>query len=291
MSLVYSVPGKTFIAGEYLAVQEGPALIFLSKPVFDTVISKGTGQVEGIHPDSPAGLFISKNPEVFKDVNIKFKEAYAGKGGFGASTAQFLAVYSFSQGEADIDPLQMLEDYYEVSWDGQGARPSGADLVGQLCGGLTFFKKRTNFLDVQEWPFKDIEFHLVHTGNKIATHEHLKSLGPFDSRNLEKAFETIYKSFSYRNSLEFCRGITAYRQELANLNFTCEQTLSLLQEIDLIEGVKAAKGCGALGADVVLIITEKSKSKELEKYCQTKGLSILTHSKNLSEGLTVKGNL
>lgn len=142
MSLVYSVPGKTFLAGEYLAVKEGPTLFILTKPVFETVISKGEGLIDGIHSESPAGLYIAKNKDLFQEVNIRFKAAYDGKGGFGASTAQFLAVYSFVQGSSDIDPLDMLEDYYEVAWQGVGTKPSGADLVAQLCGQIVYFYKK-----------------------------------------------------------------------------------------------------------------------------------------------------
>ncbi len=291
MSLVYSVPGKTFLAGEYLAVKEAPTLFILSKPVFDTVISKGEGTVEGIHSDSPAGLFIEKNKELFKDVNVRFKTAYDGKGGFGASTAQFLAVYSFVQGSSDIDPLDMLEDYYEVAWQGVGTKPSGADLVAQLCGQITYFHKKLNALDVHEWPFKDIEVSLIHTGNKVATHEHLKTLGDFSTQKLEQAFKMTYQGFTSKDSDLFCEGINQYQTALQENYFTCEQTLELLAQIRLLSGVKATKGCGALGADVIVVVNEKNKMKDLEKFCQTKKLALFANSKNISDGLTARGSL
>ncbi|MGZ3768479.1 MAG: hypothetical protein ACXVCP_07385 [Bdellovibrio sp.] len=299
MSLVFSIPGKTFLAGEYLALHEGPTLVFLSQPCFQLKVEKGEGKTEGIHSESPAGLFIKKYQEYFKQYDLQFIDTYQGRGGFGASTAQFLGSYAlWMQKEVhqqDMEKLfdfkHLLDAYYEVAWNGQGLRPSGADLVGQVKGSLTFFEKRQGSINLKNWPFAELEFHLIHTGNKVATHEHLKNLQQFDSSGLEKSFAYIRESFEQKQSDLFIQGINSYADSLKELNFTCEPTLNLLKKLKLIPGVKAAKGCGALGADVVLVVTEKDRAQDLNNYCDSQGLATMTSSMQIASGLQVQGTL
>lgn len=299
MSLVFSVPGKTFLAGEYLALHGGPTLVFLSQPYFKFTVTKGSGSFPELHPQSPAGRFITKYKSYFDQFDAQFEDPYQGKGGFGASTAQFLSCYALwlykDAAQQDMEKLldikHLLEEYYFAAWTGEGIRPSGADLVGQLKGSLTFFEKRKGLISVKSWPFRDLDFFVIHTGNKIATHEHLKNLPEFNSDGLEKSFAVIKESFDTEDGKLFVQGINAYAQELANLNFTCDETLILLQEIRKLNGVKAAKGCGALGADVILAVTLKNETDEFKKYCERRGLPILASSNDLGAGLLAQGTL
>lgn len=299
MSLVLSVPGKTFLAGEYLALNEGPALLFLSQPNFELTAKPGKGQVEGLHQNSPAGLFIRKHKDYFAKLDISFQDPHKGIGGFGASTAQFLSAYALwlykeaaqQDMEKILDFKHILEAYYEVAWNGQGLRPSGADVVGQLKGSLTFFEKRQGLINVKSWPFAGLEFTLLHTGNKVATHEHLRMLKKFDTSGLETAFSKIKDSFENASEEQFVSGIKSYAQALKDLNFTCAPTLNLIDELQSIPGVRAVKGCGALGADVVLVITKKDFSQGVKQYCEIHGLKILASNKDMALGLQVRGNL
>lgn len=299
MALVFTIPGKTFLAGEYLALHGGPALVFLSQPCFELEVIKGTGSKGVIHKDSPAGLFMQKHEDYFSQFDINFLDPYMGRGGFGASTAQFLAVYALwlnkeahhQDMEKLLDFKHMLEAYYEVAWSGVGRRPSGADLVGQLKGALTFFEKRQGLISVKSWPFEDLEFFLIHTGNKLATHEHLKNLSDFDPSSLEKSFSVIRESFEKQQSDLFIQGIQSYAEALKELGFTLPETLDLLTKVKTLKGVKAAKGCGALGADVVLVVTAKGESQALKDYCLQHSLSILSSSGKISSGLQVRGSL
>lgn len=297
--MVFSVPGKTFLAGEYLAVKAGPALLFLSQPCFELHVSKGSGKAPQIHPESPAGKFMALHENYFCGFDLNFQDPYNGKGGFGASTAQFLSVYAlWAQQETPAQDMQrlldfrhLLETYYQVAWNGEGQRPSGADLIGQLKGSLTFFDKAEGLISVKTWPFSDIEFYLLHTGNKIATHEHLKTLPDFDESGLRSSFSAIRKSFDTANSDDFVEGVKSYAAALKDLGFTCDPTLNLLEKIRQIHGVKAAKGCGALGADVVLVVTEKNNSQDFIQFCQTEKIALISSSHKISAGLTVQGAL
>ncbi|MEN0058468.1 MAG: hypothetical protein AAGB31_06510 [Bdellovibrio sp.] len=307
MSWVFSVPGKTFLAGEYLALQEGPCLLFLSQPCFRLTIAKKkeAGQElskawPALHPDSPAGRFLQKQAAEFADLTGEFHDPYGGRGGFGASTAQFLAVYAAFMARSQVhremenilDYKHLLQAYYEVAWNGQGQRPSGADLVGQLKGAFTFFEKRKGLISVGSWPFAELEFLLVHTGNKVATHEHLRSLAIFDASSLEKSFALIKEAFVSAREELLLSGVNAYAQALRDLNFTCPESLNLLAEVRTLPGVRAAKGCGALGADVLWVITDKKQTAEVKKYfAQHKSMSVLSSSEQVSVGLQMQGGL
>lgn len=282
-----------------MALHEGPSLVFLTEPRFALTAQKGRGDVTVLHPQSPAGLFIRKHKDYFAQFDISFEDPFKGLGGLGASTAQFLGVYALwlykesqqQDMEKILDFKHILDSYYEVAWDGTGLRPSGADLVGQLKGALTFFEKRQGLISVKNWPFSDLEFYLVRTGKKVATHEHLRTLKVFDSSGLETAFALLREGFNTSDSDLFVEGINSYAQQLKKLDFTCESTLSILQDLRGFPGVRGVKGCGALGADVILVLTKKDFAQGLQQYCHLNGLDIFSSHLQISSGLQVRGHL
>ncbi|UYL08401.1 hypothetical protein B9G69_015265 [Bdellovibrio sp. SKB1291214] len=306
MALTCTIPGKTFLVGEYLALHGGPTLSVLSKPCFEMTSKPGNGSYSGdaggqarwggIHPDSPAGKFISAHSDYFKNIDLSFSDPYKGMGGFGASTAQFLGAYALwmyreahSIGmEAQFDFRHLLAEYQQYAWNGEGTPPSGADLIAQFKGSMTFFEKRKGIVSVTNWPFEELDFYLIHTGNKVATHEHLKTLKDFDSLGLEKAAYRVQESFASANPDELIAGVQDYAKALKDLNFTCEPTLKLLEGLRGLSFVKAAKGCGALGADVLFVVTAKNHSAELEKYCQTVNVKLVASNKTIATGLQVE---
>ncbi|WP_413294256.1 hypothetical protein ACLSU7_03965 [Bdellovibrio sp. HCB185ZH] len=304
MALTCTIPGKTFLVGEYLALHGGPTLSALTKPCFELIAQKANysgksgeqaGSLGSIHPESPAGKFILDHSDYFNKFDLQFSDPYQGMGGFGASTAQFLGAYalwmyqeSHQIGmEAPFDFKHLLSVYQKYAWSGQGTPPSGADLIAQMKGSMCFFEKRKGLVSVAGWPFEDLEFYLIHTGNKVATHEHLKSLKEFDSSVLEKAAYQVQDAFATANSAELLAGVKAYAQALQSLGFTCEPTLKLLEGIRAVPGVLAAKGCGALGADVLFVLTQKNKSAALEQYCQLVNVKLVASHRSISLGLQV----
>lgn len=295
MSLILSVPGKTFIAGEYLALKAGPALVFSSQPRFALHVKKGQGALEGIHPDSPAGLLVKAYQNYFAEFDLKFVDPSQGQGGFGASTAQFLAVYAMHEWKDSVlhepqkllDVKHLLEIYQKFAWMGQGLPPSGADLVGQVKGGLTLFDRGMGKVSTLSWTLSDLDMVFVHTGNKLATHEHLKGLGDFSDQSLREAFAKIHTGLIEGQAENFVSGINSYAQALADLGLTCEPTSRILEGVRKVPGVQAAKGCGALGADVVLIVFNRHEGDSLEKYLVSQNLAVTTRRSQISEGLEV----
>jgi mevalonate kinase len=92
LALEFLIPGKTFLVGEYLALHGGPTLVALSKPCFELKAQAGAGSIGTIHPESPAGQFISKHSDFFKKFDLEFVDPYQGLGGFGHADVKVLKI-------------------------------------------------------------------------------------------------------------------------------------------------------------------------------------------------------
>jgi hypothetical protein len=268
--------------------------VLATEPRFKIQITSGAGELRGIHPDSPAGLYFKRSFDFYKNFNVQFVDIPF-SGGLGASTAQFLGLFAFYQWQKNgletervLDHRDLLNTYIECAWSGQGARPSGADLMAQERGFVTFFAPTSGQLNRHSWMFPHLDFHLFHTGQKVATHLHLQALKDFSAKSLQVAFADIYSGFLSSDEDVFLKGIEAYALALENENLTADYSLQCLRKIRLLPGVRAAKACGALGADVLLVITAKNTDQDLFKFCQTQNLLRIASSASISEGLQLE---
>lgn len=284
-----SVPGKTFIAGEYLILQEGKALIAATSPRFEMEAHPGQSGIEGFHPESPAALLLARYPEKKQSWKFIFKDPYK-MGGFGASTAQFLAVASVV-GAPLAKTAEFLKIYRECAWNGEGLPPSGADLLGQWQGALSFFDAKTNGLSKAKWPFADLQWTLISTGQKMATHTHLRSLKNLNVAGMRSAFAMIESALTEKDQAperkeNFLQGIRDYARALHTENLTAERSAEILSALAAVPGVRAAKACGAMGADV--IVTFHDANSELDSFLVRHGLQKIATDADLSEGLRME---
>jgi mevalonate kinase len=296
--LILRIPGKSFLAGEYLALQGGPTLVAATKPGFEIrVRQKSAADLKKselalpFHPDSPAGKFYSGNSNFFSQFCIEWENANLG--GFGSSTAEFIALHALYQmreslwveQERHLDIHEMLTAYRAcASLDGAKWIPSGADLVAQVRGGISFFESKTGKMQSYAWPFEKIGFCLVKTGFKLPTHEHLKTLPDFDGTGLEKATMVMRQAIQELNDADWIQGVRALAQELERLSFVAPSTQELLRKIQSLP-VMAAKGCGALGADVIVVYYQKLDEGQVLQELGTLGLTVASTDRELSEGL------
>jgi mevalonate kinase len=243
-------PSKTFLIGEYAVLSGNPAILFATPPCF-------SWDIEG------------------------FYDPYEGLGGFGASGAEFV-IAAKRQGMVDV--WKVLESYKK-----QGFAGSGADVVAQWQGGMTYFYARNNIIESISWPFEDLVVGLIHTGYKIKTHEHLEKLNldKLDLSSLEKIVLDCYENLKNKNQNLFLKTIVDYAQELDRLGLVSDTTKLLLNKFtqhnpnNIILGYK---GCGAMGADVVLVIIEKQNKALFEKYCETENLNLVYCDNQFAEG-------
>lgn len=250
----------------------GSALLLATFPEFVLrVDSSSDSQLVGISPNSPAADFYQAHKHFFRNLRIDFFDPYRHSGGFGASSAQFVTLYSLYNTlhctKVDID--EMLLDYKGRNHTSSGITPSGADCVMQLLNSHAYFNSSTGLAECMSWDFDDIDFWVVKTGLKLATYSHLQKVLPDliakNSEKMAEIVEYVKKSWLDKKTTEFIRGILAYSAELECLGLLCPETRELLSEISQIDGVLATKGCGAMGADTVVVIFDKNFEKTIEK--------------------------
>ncbi|MGE0634498.1 MAG: hypothetical protein AB7O96_18930, partial [Pseudobdellovibrionaceae bacterium] len=242
------------------------------------------------------GKFYSENQDVFSSFSLEFTDPYEGRGGFGASTAQFAMLYALKtwkdtillEPERQLDLRELLEDYKKQAWSGEGLPPSGADLVAQVRGGLTYFEKNKSKLKSWSWPFSKLDFAVVPTGFKMPTHEHLRRLSANHFASLEGPVYSAVESLKSADQESFVRAIRAFRAELRKLELTATSTESLLKDLEKVPEVLAAKGCGAMGADVLMVFFEKDHRYKVLECLRGKNLYPVATSESLSDGIRIR---
>lgn len=264
------ISGKTFVLGEYLALHGGEALIYAEPSLFAFKVrplsagKKSQGDLIGIHPHSPAGKFYERHRDLFAKFHIEFVDKL-GFGGFGASTAQFLGLANLRQELQDLVGAkqekfidrsaylkQDLASYRKLAWDGLGYPPSGYDLLAQSKSGFVFVQG--DQVCQTRWPFRDLDFAIVPTQSKKATHEHLRDLNKFRHENLAVHMQAAKLAWIAADSQQFVTALKKYSEELKELGFLADHSCELLKRVQRDFPALAGKGCGALGFDTLFLV-------------------------------------
>ena len=278
------IPAKTFLVGEYVAMGGGPAILLTTFPCFELRVLSTPGCL-GIHPDSPAGKFWAKNRH---QQGLSWFDPYQGRGGMGASSAQFLGIYlaAARQQQTRLDAQVMLDTYLEVAWSGEGQAPSGYDVMAQAFYGCVFLHQAC-IQDVPYlWCFQDVAFVLVHTGQKLATHDYLKQahLYPDTMNRLAHLVWSAREAFQQTNSAQLIEVVNAYYRELCRMNLVALHTLSVVEQLAQEEDVLAIKGCGAMGVDVLLLLVPSTRLTAVTNKLSIQGYHLLATSADLYQG-------
>ncbi len=292
LDLVFEIPSKTFIVGEYLAINGTASLIAATEPAF--FIKSIKDNTFGFHEDSPAGRLRSKLHH--KDVGFSVLDPHEGRGGFGRSTAEYLAVYLYdsfvSEGAGDrtIPILNTLADFvpqYQAHAGGD-YKPSGADLVAQVCGGLCWYDGMNYLAEKLAWPFPGYDIFIFHTGKKLATHEHLKDLKSKNLKNLIPILLAARTSLDQQNLKVFCESLNYYYDLLNELGLSDQTVKKSVYQLREHEAVLAAKGCGAMGMDTVIVVGESSRSEEIKALCFAEDFQYISCLSEAHAGATVR---
>jgi len=287
--LEFSSPGKVFLAGEYLALLGGPALVAAINPQFRLTAKQNNKKNENpFHPNSIAGKFWILHRSVFEKYEITFLDPHHGAGGFGGSTAEYLLLGKLLSQHTGYQShvLETLQQYRELArGDGalpRGYTPSGADLVAQIQGGLTLFSAEQGKIEKYKWPFSDLGFYVGKTQEKLRTHEHLSRLQSFEAQGLSSSMKDLEDSLQKGLSHAFVKALQQFSNELLNLGFVSEGTQAILKELTH-PGILVKKGCGAMGADVVLVVYDKQgKNADIIKMImEEKGLKVVATEESL----------
>lgn len=265
------VPGKTFLVGEYLALIGGPSLIACSKPYFEiTFAHSKTLQLGPLHKDSPAGRFLQHKK---LKVSVNFNNPYYPPGGLGASTAEFLGAFKawLATENHPLDLDELLAEYLAL-FSGNKRKPSGMDLIAQALGDLVVQTPKENYRKSMDWPFKDLALLLVHTNKKLATHHHLSELATLpDLERLKTSANDAIQALEIKDETLFIESIKSYAKELHRLDLVATHTRSLLEKFDATPEILAAKGCGAMGADVIALLLRPNHKEQVINHCSQHG--------------------
>ncbi len=139
--------------------------------------------------------------------------------------------------------------------------------------------KKNDIQNVYDWPFSDLGFLLVHTGEKLSTHLYLENLNNLDDvEDLEEQVLKVQHAFSTRNSNLLIEGINGFHQNLQERLLVAPHTLICLEKLSKNPYIVALKGCGAMGADVIFILVTKEKEDLVSSRLKEEGWSILART-------------
>jgi mevalonate kinase len=291
------IPAKTFILGEYAALQGYPAIILTTSPGFQLMVQKEKC-LQGIHSNAPAGKLWRDH--LSDHLGLSFIDPHQGLGGLGASTAQFVGVYLMwtKQKPSEVNVQHFYETYLRYAWNTEGISPSGYDALAQLMGTQYGEKPNRYQLDLiqnDNYPqIKDslsssnhftfsqasMALILVHTGIKCPTHEYLSKLQLSDtlellSREVIHAWKALKSLETSHDARGLMNAIQSYYKALNVQGWVAPHTQELVKQIKHWEGVGAVKGCGALGSDVLLLLVQSEQVDKIMKNIHEHQLKLL----------------
>ncbi|CAN5698831.1 hypothetical protein BH10BDE1_BH10BDE1_02000 [soil metagenome] len=316
------IPGKTFLLGEYLALAGGPSIVANTAPCFDfswqserddeadavSSVAVAASVRHPFHKNSPAGQWLKgavanlHNSRV--EHLIQFSDPHNGRGGLGASTAEFIGAWIFrkwlknpeewsqvgslvtavNDHRQHVTPnwkserfgsarfRDLLDDYRTTTTTG-----SGADLVSQIAGAIAVWDARADEMRRFNWPFRDLSFSLFVTGKKLATHEHLAKMNPLTPSEIDDMriwVEEAVQSMALEDADRFIASVRGFGKVLSSTGRVAEHSRELLEELGDCSGVRAAKGCGAMGSDILFVLHDRSQAAELDGFRETHSLRI-----------------
>jgi mevalonate kinase len=216
---------------------------------------------------------------------LNFHDPYRGLGGLGASSAQFLGAYwadCYVHGKL-ITEQDMMKQYLDVAWLGEGKRPSGYDVLAQASQGCVFINSKQSVYESHAWPFNSMAFILVHTGKKLATHEHLKQLTFNEAKStvLYDISLSAFQAFKDAHAAQLVEAVNRYYAELLAMNLVATHTIQQIEYYRSLINPLAIKGCGALGADVILMLVSSDRVLTVTEQIFQAGYCVLSSSEQL----------
>lgn len=270
------IPGKTFLVGEYAVLVGGEALGLGTQPCFQVSVKNPELTV---HPQSAAGLFLKSQ---HNELNLNMENPY-GVGGFGLSTAEFIAAWFNVKKHPNLKDI--FETYQMLFADSRASqKPSGADLITQLLGQVTHFRTEVQNSKSQPWPFENLSFYLVSTGLKVATHEHLAKLDRTKLEDLKPLSEKVISLFQKGDADSFLMALSEWSLYLAQKGLLHPNAATLKTKIESLPLVLQVKPCGALGADVFLVFCLKDDKKDVKNKLQSLNLKVQASEIDLVSG-------
>ena len=154
--------------------------------------------------------------------------------------------------------LQFLRQAYLKTFSEGFQRPSAYDLMAQSIsdlGGCICLEERNQRLSTSScsWPFESLEVLLFKTNYKIKTHDHLKSIQSLDCEDLKEASRCVSEAFLNAQPEAFIKALKVFDAQKAEKNLITLDSLNMCAQFNKNFKGLYARGCGALGADVIAV--------------------------------------
>jgi len=291
----FSCAGKTFLLGEYAVLAGAPAWVATVGPRFELQTGTGTSLKKLFHPESPAGKFITNS--ALGGLTGEFHDPWAGQGGLGASTAQFILIFRAALGP-NRSWKEVFNAYRKVT-EHESLPPSGADLVAQWAGGIVRFTPSSLLLEQLHGSGKlDWNRFLFFSATgqpsrKVPTHLHLAKLQsfPVTHSQLINELRTVLKeaeiAFEAGDHPVFGSLLTRYGDLLAESELEIPATAEDRAVLGPLPGVIGIKGTGALQADGILLMIDPAKADRARIIAEARARNLVLISDGLQnhEGL------
>ncbi|MCM2322581.1 MAG: hypothetical protein NDJ90_04910 [Oligoflexia bacterium] len=277
----YSVPGKIFILGEYAVLAGLPAVVAAVGPRFQAKVTASAPdpfpaparQPSWMHPRSPVAQLLDWASDLRAPrLEMEFEDPFGAAGGFGGSTAQFALAYRA------LAELEKWDASWQKAWKlyreltrgttKQGLPPSGADLVAQWEGGVVLFEgdeepapTARNLWKLFDWQDVLVFSATGQQGRKVATHEHLATLG--DAARLRQLGEALraplmkgIQAIRENHHVGLGSAMNEYAEALSSAGLEIPPAREDREALSRLPGVLGVKGAGALQADALLVLLE-----------------------------------
>ncbi len=282
-----AIPGKTFLVGEYAVLVGGKALGVATEPYFEADFKQK--HFTTVHEKSAAGLFLKSIGQY--DLQIHSVVSQYGVGGFGQSTAEFISAWfkqNLSQASEIPTVLKQIfneyRDLFEINSEMKKLKPSGADLVTQLLGKVTYFDPEVTHSKSLGWVFPELDFDIITTGVKVPTHDHLASLNLNSLEPLCDIAEDVLSAYLSVNQNSFLGSMCEWSSKLAELGLQHNHSLDLKKLLEKCPEIILAKPNGALGADTITVVYKKDDKNRIYEYFRNNNVSCITGLDRLSTG-------
>ena len=241
------IPSKTFLFGEYAVLAGAPAVLLATPPFFEVV----SDEFETFHKSSIANKMLTEQQKLgIRGHKIK---------GLGRSSAEAI----IADANKDID---MKLNSYKRACDDLRCIASGADLICQWFGECTVISNKQNVSE--KWLFDDIDIGIWSTGKSLATQSHLLDVRKIPDKIIESA-NSCYHAWQGKDIESICANVKEFQQNLVDVGLQSNETTMLVEKISAFTGIILAKGCGAMGADIILTLSKKQDRNyitEIGKY-------------------------
>jgi hypothetical protein len=122
----------------------------------------------------------------------------------------------------------------------------------------------------------------LHTKHKLATHEHLNSLVlPAQLDLFTNTVQLAKSAFQSADSMKAIDAVNSYQKLLSTFNLTASHTQEMITSLRTEGDILAMKGCGAMGADVLLLLVAQKQLQVISQDLTTRGFHLLATSEQL----------